>query len=731
MATTSSFTPIQPASSTGTPGWRRDVTGALDGSAFALPSSLGAVTLVYSRVAPDLLTAGVLALILSMAWIHATAARNARPVLFSARFFEATTLAAMIDQAVAQFPGWGLPDTPAVRLALLCLLGTGAGLAVGVLYLLRADRFTRFIPAPVFAGFSNSIALALLVSQGRALWQLVSTPGSVAAVLSIAAAVLASGLALRRWRPQWPGAALSLVLGLLLGLAWLAVGRPTPTMGSFGWSSVLPLALADFSALAVPGVRVGSVAAFVAGHAAILGAMMFINTTMASQVVGSQDNPRPRRRRDALATVIGMTLAGLLGSAPLSGSLNSSVVASRTGRITAAVMGLCALVAALVYLSGVVGLIPLAAICGAMLCEAWLMVDRASVRLCADWLRRRAMTANGREDLALIAAVMAAAVLLNMVAAIFVGLLLGLISFAARNARQPVRHVWSGLQVSSNCARSREDLNLLARHGGAIRVFELEGDLFFGVADGLQRVLIDGSQGMDSVILDWARVRHIDSSVALALAGFERQARERGLLPIHAGAGLQGGNAAPVLLQQLPHARLAPDLDRALEQAENDVIELRGEDLSRDPTSLIEAAALFAGLDTQDQAHLESIMSQRLYKAGDVIMAAGEPGDELMLVLFGSASVVLRSADGKDTRLAGVRRGATLGDMAFLENARRSATVVAEEDTTVAVLGRGDYDLLCAARPRLVQCLLANVALSLAARLRHTNQLAVARAGAR
>ena len=50
-------------------------------------------------------------------------------------------------------------------------------IAAGALYLLHADRFTRLIPSPVFVGFSNSIAVALFVSQSRALWDLVANSG--------------------------------------------------------------------------------------------------------------------------------------------------------------------------------------------------------------------------------------------------------------------------------------------------------------------------------------------------------------------------------------------------------------------------------------------------------------------------------------------------------------------------------------------------------------------------
>lgn len=729
VATTSSFVPIEVPASAQERGLRSTLTGAADGLAFSLPVSLGCVTLIFSHVGLELLPAGVFALLLAMAWIHLTTALDTRPVLFGARFFEATTLAAMLDQMIGAMPGWGLENTTGTRLALLCLVGAAAGIAAGVLYLLRADRFTRLIPSPVFVGFSNSIAVALFVSQSKTLWDLLTHNASIAPAASIAIIVLATAMALRYLRPHWPATTIALAVGLALGLLWLAAGHPTRTIGTFGWGSVLPVSLADFTSLRDPKIQNWPVAAAILTNGTILGTMIFINTTMSAEMMAQLDGRRQARGAARMVPAIGMVLAGIIGSAPISGSMNSSMIAARNATISTTMMLLCALFTAAVYFSGVIGLVPLAAICGGLLCEAWFMVDRKSLRMLGDWLSKRPMTSNGREDLALIATVTASAVILNMVAAVFVGLLFGLILFAARNARRPVRNLWTGAQITSNCARSRSDLRLLAEHGPSIHIVELDGDLFFGTVDSLERALDQSLQGATGLVIDWSRVRHIDTSVVGSFAQFERRAHGRGVSPIHAGCGNQPELAA-VLTQQMPHMRVAPDLDRALEQAENDVLLLRGNPDSPDKTGMMDSASLFTSMDAQERAVLEAAMTQKLYRAGEVILQAGEPGDELLIVLAGSGNVVLHQAGGTDVRLAGVRAGATLGDIAFLDRTRRSATVIAAEDTTVAILNRDRYDEICITHPRLVQVLLTNVALNLAARLRQTNRLALSRQSA-
>lgn len=709
--------------------WRGAFSGAMEGSAFLIPASVGSAVLIFSHVSPGLLSSAVLALMLGLLLVHLSQAFSSRPILYSARFFESTTLAAMMDQVIIRLPYWGVVDTPGTRLALLCLICGAAGFWVGVLYLFRADRLTRYIPAPVFAGFSNSIALALLFSQSQILLDLAATPDSWAPVVAIVGIALASGLGIRYLRPTWPAAAFALLMGVLAGLGLKFLGSPTPTVGAGGsLSLVLPVALADFQALRQSS-GVWAMAIAVAGHSAILGAVVFINTTLAAQVMTLADG---RRRDPRASTAIGtaalLSIVGLVGCAPLSGSPQATLAATRQVPIRAATVVICGVAAALVYLSGATSWLPVAALCAALLCEAWFMVNQNSVVLLREWITRKQMNANAREDLALIAAVTASAVIFNMIVALMAGLMLGLVLFGVRNARKPVRNIWTGAQLHSNCARSRADLKVLGQYGEGILVFQLEGDLFFGSADQLETEVITGLAPATCAVIDWTRVRHIDSSVAHAASRIEQAARARGMPLWHAGTDMHGGHVGSVLGSQLPGARFVADLDRALEQAENHVLQLHSVETSaNEATTFMQAVNLFRGMDEAEHAFLTEKMQQRQFDPGQRIVSAGDPGDELMLVLHGTASVVVQDDEGREVRLAGVRRGASVGEVAFLDKSPRSASVVAHDDVTVAFLSRDAFDAMWISHPELVRKLLANIAIELAARLRYTNQLAIAR----
>ena len=91
--------------------WRpQHIVAALDAVALALPTTLGAVLLVYWHIGAQHLAGGLLAAIAGLVLLHLFSLRTTRPALFSARLFEATTLAAMLAQLPQQLPGWGLPE---------------------------------------------------------------------------------------------------------------------------------------------------------------------------------------------------------------------------------------------------------------------------------------------------------------------------------------------------------------------------------------------------------------------------------------------------------------------------------------------------------------------------------------------------------------------------------------------------------------------------------------------
>lgn len=710
------------------PRWRPlHLLAALEAVALALPTTLGGVLVVFAQIGNAQLGSGILAAILGLVVLHLLSLSSTRPAMFAARLFEATTLAAILAQLRVQLPGWGLPDTPEVRMAFLCLIGGGAGLVTGLLYLLRADRLTRYIPAPVFSGFSNSIAALLLLSQLNALSRL-WREGQPAWLLVLLAGVAGGCMLAVRWRlPKLPAAAVGLTVGVLLAQALGALGHPSLTLVQGVLPSTVPLALADFQALLDPAVHRASVLGHLAIQVTILGVMAFINTTVTIEAVSLRDGQRFMGVAPRLLQSLGVTVAGVLGSPVLTVSQQASLAAQRTTRLRPLTVFWTALLFALAFGSGLILWMPVAAVCGVMLADAWFFVDKVSVRNLWRWLTRQPLGTNSREDLALVAAVTLVAVVVNMVVAVVVGIVLGLLLFAMRNARKPVRHVWSGHQVRSNCARPRAELAALDTVGHRIKVFELEGDLFFASAGALQETIEAQTLDGQWVVIDWSRARHVDTSVLQVVTRLHGVLPHRQVVVLHAGV-LGGSALAEALAEAVPAGTLHADLDRALEAAENELLTASagraGPTLSAGPEVAI---GFLRGLDEADRQTVVEAMRTVRYQAGDTVLRAGEPSDELMLVLSGSASVVVSGPHGADIRLSTVLPGATLGEIGFLDHAPRSANVVATTDLVLACLDRAHFDQIGAERPQIVQRLLANIAVDIAARLRSVSAMVAAR----
>ncbi len=695
--------------------------------AVVVPTALGSTALLYAQVGPGLLAYGVHACLLALIWIHATTAHARRPMLYSSRFFEASALAVMLQQLGAKLPVWGMPDTPGVRLAFLCLSGAAAGLWVGCLWWMRAQRFLRYIPAPVYAGFANSIALVLVISQTEAVTLLLASGQPLMMIAAIVGGAVAAGIATRRFRPDWPSTSVSLIAGVLISLAWLAGGEAVAMVSQGAKAFTLPVQLADFDALWAPGAPHTAIVGELVRNGMILGTLMFVNTTVTGQFLTQSDDRSTYRGKDNFLMAAAMTLAGAIGSAPVSGATQASIAATRYGVLRAPVLlGVTALLAA-IHLSSLLGWVAIAAIAGALFFEAWLIYNRPSVDQLSRWLRRQPMSAAAREDLMLIAVVTFVTLVVNITAAALVGLTLGLVLYAARNSRQPLRHLWTGAELNSNCARSRADLRLLAEHGERIKVFELEGDQFFASAGALGHAIRTQLDGAVCAVIDWSRVRHIDTSIAQTIARIESHASNRSIRLLHAGACADVAQ----MLSPVSGAVFAPDLDRALESAENLIIQMHAESRTTETTSLVEAVSMFRGMGPVESRVIEGRMVQQVYPAGTVIVRAGDPSDSLLLVLEGTASVMMHRAKGSpaDVRLAGVRRGATIGEIGFLDGEARSATVIAQDDVLISSITRAAFDELSESHPHIVQRLLSNITVDLATRLRYANRHAAAKMG--
>ena len=93
----------------------------------------------------------------------------------------------------------------------------------------------------------------------------------------------------------------------------------------------------------------------------------------------------------------------------------------------------------------------------------------------------------------------------------------------------------------------------------------------------------------------------------------------------------------------------------------------------------LRAAPIFAGLDPEELSELADASREASYAPGDTLCVEGEAGNEVFILLSGTVDVFRLDDEGVNTLVYTEKAGGLIGEMAVLDPAPRSATVVATE----------------------------------------------------
>ncbi|BCK56044.1 SulP family inorganic anion transporter [Nocardia wallacei] len=390
-------------------------------------------------------------------------------------------------------------------------VGLLAGVVLVLLAIVGAGRAVRYVPAPVIEGFTAGIAVVIALQQlpaalgiahvrGDKVWQVaydavrqyLSHPHhtSLVTALLVAAVLLAGG----RYLPKLPFALLAVlaatVLARVLGLDLARIGEipsglPAPTLEF--------LHLDQLGALVAPALAVAALAAL----ESLLSA-----TAADAMAVGTRHDPDRELFGQGLANIV----APLFGGVPATGAIARTAVNVRAGaRTRLAALTHAIVLAAIIYpVASLVADIPLAALAGVLLATTVRMVETASLT---------AIVRASRGDAAVMAVTFAATVVMDLVAAVAVGVgvavLLALRS-VAKEARLQRIPLGGPVEDSEHVTEERE---LLHDH---IVAYRIDGPVFFAVA---HRFLLELAEVSDVqvVILRMSRVTALDATGALVL----------------------------------------------------------------------------------------------------------------------------------------------------------------------------------------------------------------------
>ncbi len=440
-----------------------------------------------------------------------------------------STLAAVIASLILPLAGGSVERAVALA-AVLALLSGGFLLLIGFARLgVMADLFSK----PIRLGFFNAIALTVIISQIPKLLGFSATAnGSVErvivmaqgfmdgrgnpAALIVGLACLAIILGLRRWRPNWPGVLVAVVLATMVS-AWfdLAETQGLDVIGEV--PPGLPVLTLPFADVTLADLRV------LAPGAAIIALLAFANTSVLSRALAARSGQRVNPDQEMLALGGANLATALMQGFPISSSNSRTPVAVAAGARTQLASIVSALVIALLLVLAptLVKDMPQAAL-GAVVITACISF--------ADWPGMFALLKQRRIEFMLAVA--------SFLGVVFFGVIEGIAGAIALSLLVMVWNAWHPYYTVLVRVHGRKGYHDATRHPEGSRVpglvlFRWDAQLFFANADLFREALLlaidEAPTPIQVVIVAADAVNDIDVTAADMLAELDHELEARGI----------------------------------------------------------------------------------------------------------------------------------------------------------------------------------------------------------
>lgn len=118
---------------------------------------------------------------------------------------------------------------------------------------------------------------------------------------------------------------------------------------------------------------------------------------------------------------------------------------------------------------------------------------------------------------------------------------------------------------------------------------------------------------------------------------------------------------------------------------------------------------LFEGLPEDQLESLAQHMRQRVYPAGAIVVNEGDEAHGMFIVDTGALKVFVTEENGKEVTLSLLGPEDYFGELALLDEAPRSASVITVEKTTLLQISRAAFNEVIAANPACMQIIMRNL----------------------
>ena len=623
------------------------------------------------------------------------------------------------------------PDVAATLLVFFAIILLG-GLLQALFGLLRLGSLIKFAPYPVMAGFQNMAAVLLfLVQLGNVLGfehniRFTRVLGSMGQARPLSALVAAFTFAAmwnaRRITTKVPPILVGLGCGIIAYYALAACGLGDllgPVIGSKIASAAMRTVWIDFSGLPMA-APLESAASVILPSALALAVIASIDALLCAKLTGQPGELRAGDDRLlirlGIANAVSAGFGGITTGINIGPSLANRALGGRSW-LSVTVNAAAVLVAA-TLLFPMLGYLPRAVLSAAIMVIAIQHLDPWTRQLASRLIQPDAPQRGAIAlDLGVSLFVSVLSIAVNVVLAVFIGIMLALLLFAIRMSRSNIRRLYRCDTVRSRRYRDPAELEVLHVKGASLLVIELQGALFFGTADRLAQIVdSETAKGTTAVLLELRRITEIDSTGGRILVDIDAALAARG---VRLALVLSGRTETAARLADIfQHDRFFPDIDRAIEWAEDEL--LRTAETGQASELPLDQVPLLRDFSAKQVDRLRGFLEPVTWPAGHIVFRHGDPGSALYLVTKGRASVHLRHDDG-DIRLVTFAVGAVFGELALLDRGPRSATVTVDDDLAGFGLNEESFAALREKQPDLAIKLLSALGRELSIRIRYAN----------
>jgi SulP family sulfate permease len=613
-----------------------------------------------------------------------------------------------------------MPDQPTEAIVASVIAGMLVATLISGLFMLtmgvmRIGSLVRNIPYPVMGGFFAGLGYLTLVGGiSVAVGPTASTsqPESFGVfdpwpLLSCAIIFAVALLALERFIKHWSLFTVYMSLAAFIFYAFLyvadipisqaAASYWLPSLGGEGdkfWPIITldQIALVDWRVVLAQGA-VFAVLAF-------LSVIMLLLDVSGIEVVANRDlDPNRELRAAGVSNVV----AGMCGGALAFQSLTDVAIVQRLGADSILMSSLYAVLCIVVILMGPgsIAFVPnfilggILIYIGLNMLRKWIIIERSRLSL---------------PDYIVVLTILLGVVFFGVLEGVGIGIALATILFVHRYSQlNIVRSSMIGSEYVTKTDRSLKDQEFLDAHGEALRLFILQGFLFFGTANGLLdqiRAALAGSDQLAAkfVVIDFRRVDAIDSSAANCFAKLMQICVRSNIKLVLCDCGVSIRQSISAAVCQSDLDQEGPvffsDLEAGMDWCNDTILQ---DDVAAGVADELDTIGVLKNLFGSGEAAIAiAPLFERIEVAAKtVLFRQNDLGDALYIVVKGSVAIKLKLPNEQSVTVRTMKAGALIGEMALYSGAARSATGEATEDSTLLQLDKTKFQALQITHPIL------------------------------